>query len=365
MRQPPIAAKTAVLLINLGSPQAPTKQALRPYLAEFLSDPRVIDLPRWQWLPILYGIVLNVRPKKSAEAYKQIWWDEGSPLLVITQRQTAALRANLATHGLGHIVVDYAMRYGEPSIAGKLQGLAAQGVEHLLVLPMYPQYADATTASVFDGVAQALAKQRFIPELRVVRNWHDHPLYIAALAASVRRHFAEHGTPQRLMLSFHGVPKRYLLEGDPYFCQCHKTGRLLAEALALDEEAYQLVFQSRFGNEEWLQPYADKTLEVLPKQGVTSVSVMCPGFSADCLETLEEMAMGNRELFLSSGGERYDYIPCLNDDAAHIELLSALVRQHGQGWAAFDAPESPDEDGAESALQRREAWENRAESCDE
>ncbi|MBV7435581.1 ferrochelatase [Cardiobacteriaceae bacterium TAE3-ERU3] len=337
MRQLPNTAKTAVLLINLGSPEAPTKQALRPYLAEFLSDPRVIDLPRWQWLPILHGIVLNVRPKKSAHAYEQIWWDEGSPLIVITERQVSALREQLAACGLGEVIVDYAMRYGQPSIADKLKALAAQGVERLMVVPMYPQYADATTASVFDGVAQALAKQRFIPELRVIRNWQDHPQYIAALAESVRRHFAKYGKPQKLLMSFHGVPKRYLDEGDPYYYHCQQTVALLAEELGLSADEYQLVFQSRFGKEEWLQPYADKTIEALPGQGVKSVSVICPGFSADCLETLEEMAMGNRDLFMANGGERYDYIPCLNEDAAHITLLRDLVRQNGQGWPEFNA----------------------------
>lgn len=358
MRQFPTPAKTAVLLINLGSPEAPTKKALRPYLAEFLSDPRVIDLPRWQWLPILHGIILNVRPKKSAHAYEQIWWDEGAPLIVITERQTAALHEQLAEVGLGGVIVDYAMRYGQPSIASKLKRLAEQGVERLMVVPMYPQYADATTASVFDGVAQALAKQRFIPELRVVRNWHDHPQYISALADSVRRHFAEYGKPQKLLMSFHGVPKRYLEEGDPYFCHCHKTARLLVEALSLEEEDYRLVFQSRFGREEWLQPYADKTIEALPKEGVTSVSVICPGFSADCLETLEEMAMGNRDLFMENGGKRYDYIPCLNDDEAHITLLRDLVCQHGQGWPEFDASAARNSESASVQLTRRQSWED-------
>lgn len=328
--------KAAILLINLGSPDAPTKQALRPYLEEFLSDPRVIDLPRWQWLPILYGIVLNVRPKKSAHAYEQIWWEEGSPLMVITERQVDALRGVLAGKGLGDIVVDYAMRYGNPSIASKLKTLSEQGVNKVMVVPMYPQYADATTASVFDGVAQALEKQRFIPELRIVRDWYDHPLYIKALADSVRKHFAEFGQPQKLLLSFHGVPKRYIQEGDPYFYHCEKTVELLVSELGLGADEYQMVFQSRFGREEWLQPYADKTIEALPAQGIKSVSVICPGFSADCLETLEEMAMGNRDLFLEHGGERYDYIPCLNDDKLHIELLAELVCQHGQGWAVFD-----------------------------
>ncbi|UJF25098.1 ferrochelatase [Suttonella sp. R2A3] len=357
MNHEALAGKTAVLLINLGSPEAPTKQALRPYLREFLSDPRVIDLPRWQWLPILYGIVLNTRPKKSAQAYEQIWWDEGAPLIVISERQVAALEERFVAQGLDHVVVDYAMRYGQPSIDKKMTALAKQGVERVLVVPMYPQYADATTASVFDGVAMALEKQRNVPELRFVRSWHDHPLYINALADSIQRHFDEYGQPQKLLFSFHGVPKRYLLEGDPYFCQCHKTTRLVVEALGLAENDYQLVFQSRFGREEWLQPYADKTIAALPAQGIESVSVICPGFSADCLETLEEMAIGNRNLFLENGGKRYDYIPCLNEDPAHIDLLSALVRQHTQGWAAFDQGLPPDDQAAQKALARRAQWE--------
>lgn len=320
--------RTAVLLINLGSPDAPTKAALRTYLHEFLSDPRVIDLPRWQWLPILHGIILRTRPAKSARAYQKIWQEDGSPLLIITKRQTQALRDLLPEN----IIVDYAMRYGNPSAADKLKTLARQGVERLLVIPMYPQYADATTASVFDGVAQALAKQRFIPELRIVRNWHDHPRYIQALAESIRQHFSAFGQPEKLLFSFHGVPKRYLLEGDPYFCHCHKTTRLVVKYLGLSPQDYQLVFQSRFGREEWLQPYADETIIRLAKQGCKSISVICPGFTADCLETLEEMAMGNRELYLQHGGQRYDYIAALNDSPAHIQLLADLVMQHTQGW---------------------------------
>ena len=327
--------KSAVLLVNLGSPDAPTRPALRTYLREFLLDRRVIDLPRWQWWPVLFGIVLNTRPQKSAHAYETIWWEEGTPLLVITKRQTDKLRAQLVADGLGHIAVDYAMRYGKPSIASRLQALAAQGVERVLVVPMYPQYADATTASVFDGVAKALEKQRFIPEVRFVRDWYAHPLYIRALADSVRRHEATHGQADMLLFSFHGEPQRYVDEGDDYLRQCQETVRLLTQALQLPETRYRLVFQSRFGNEEWLKPYADEEIRRLAQAGVRHVRVMCPGFSADCLETLEEMATGNRELFLEHGGERYDYIPALNDDDAHIALLAALVRQHGQGWADF------------------------------
>lgn len=328
-------SQTAVLLVNLGSPDAPTPKALRRYLREFLLDRRVIDLPRWQWWPILFGIVLNTRPKKSAHAYETIWQADGAPLIVMTQRQTALLREALAAQGLDGVIVDYAMRYGAPSIQSRLQALAAQGVARVLVVPMYPQYADATTASVFDGVAMALAKQRAIPELRFVRDWHDHPLYIEALAKSVRAFEAEHGVADKVLISFHGEPQRYVAEGDDYLRQCETTVRLLAQAMQWDESRYTLVFQSRFGNEEWLKPYADEEIKRLAQAGVQHVRVMCPGFSADCLETLEEMAITNRELFLAHGGARYDYIPALNDDAAHIALLADVVRQHGQGWADF------------------------------
>ena len=321
----------AVLLINLGSPDAPTRQALRPYLSEFLSDPRVVDLPRWKWLPILHGIVLNTRPQRSAHAYRQIWQEDGAPLITISARQTVALRHALAARGQ-HIAVEYAMRYGRPSIGDALQRLASANIDKLLVIPMYPQYSDATTASVFDGVAQALKKQRGIPELRLVRDWHTHPRYIAALADSIRRHTLTHGAAEQLLFSFHGLPARYAAEGDPYPRQCEATVAAVAETLQLPADRYRLVYQSRFGNEPWLRPYADETIRALADSGCQNLRVICPGFAADCLETLEEMAMTNRALFLQHGGRHYDYIPALNDDPAHIELLADLVVQHTQGW---------------------------------
>lgn len=338
--QYPSCGKTAVLLVNLGSPQAPTPKALRRYLREFLLDRRVIDVPRWQWWPILFGIVLNTRPQKSAHAYQTIWWPQGAPLVVISARQADKLRTRLADAGVGDIIVDYAMRYGEPAIASRLQAFASAGVERLLVLPMYAQYADATTASVFDGVAKALATQRFIPEVRFVRDWHAHPLYIEALAQSVRAHVAVHGEAEKFVVSFHGEPVRYIHEGDGYLRQCEETVRLLAKALGWTAERYVLVFQSRFGKEEWLKPYADEEIRRLAESGVKHVSVICPGFAADCLETLEEMAMANREVFLAHGGARYDYIPALNDGDAHIALLAELVRQHSQGWEDFSVQPS-------------------------
>lgn len=327
--------KVAVLLVNLGSPDAPTKGALKRYLREFLSDPRVVDLPRWQWFPILYGVVLQTRPKKSAHAYEAIWQENGSPLIEITKAQVVELGKALQALGL-EVVVDYAMRYGNPSLTSKFMALKAQGVEHVLVVPMYPQYSDATTASVFDGVALALRQQRFIPEIRMVRNWQNHPLYIEALAESVRQHFATHGQPERLLFSYHGVPKRYFDEGDPYFLHCQETTELVAKALGLAKGAYQMVFQSLFGKEEWLRPYADETIEQMARDGVRSMAVICPGFSADCLETLEEMAIGNRALFLEHGGQVYEYIPALNAQNSHIGLLVDLVKQHAQGWRGFE-----------------------------
>ena len=323
----------AVLLINLGSPDAPTRKALRPYLSEFLSDPRVVDLPRWQWLPILHGIVLNTRPKRSAHAYRQIWQEDGAPLIAISARQTVALRQALAARGLDHIGVEYAMRYGRPTIGETLRAIAARGIDRLLVIPMYPQYSDATTASVFDGVAQALAARRGIPELRFVRDWHRHPAYIDALAASIRRHFLAHGRAEKLLFSYHGLPERYAREGDPYQQQCEATTAAVTQALQLPAGRWQIVYQSRFGKEPWLQPYADETIRALAEAGCGSLSVICPGFAADCLETLEEMAMTNRDLFLQHGGKHYDYIPALNDDPAHIALLADLVEQHTRGWS--------------------------------
>lgn len=327
--------KSAVLLINLGSPEAPTASALRVYLAEFLSDFRVVDLPRWQWLPILHAIVLRFRPKQSAKLYKSIWTEEGSPLIVNTERQVAALQARFLLSGHEHIIVDYAMRYGNPSIEEKISNLKAQGVNQILVLPMYPQYCDATTASVIDGVAVALRKMRYMPEWRFVHHWHEHPLYIRALAQSVSDYIAEKGMPEKLLISFHGVPKRTISEGDPYLYFCQRTTQLLLEQLGLNEDIPQLVFQSQFGWEEWLRPYAVEEIEALAKAGVKKIAVLCPGFSADCLETLEEMAKTNKKVFLENGGEVYDYIPALNDSPWHIDLLMQLIFHHTQDWASF------------------------------
>ena len=332
-------SKTAVLLVNLGTPEAPTAAKLRPYLRQFLSDPRVVEIPRLLWLLILHGIILRVRPKKSAHAYASIWQDGGSPLAIHTKALTQGVDAKLGEHYL----IDYAMRYGQPSVSNQIQSLIDRGTERLLVLPLYPQYSCSTTASVVDAVADDFTKRRWLPELRVINQYHDDPRYITALADSVRQYQATHGSGELLLFSFHGTPQRYLLDGDPYHCQCQKTARLVAEELGLTSDQYQVTFQSRFGKAQWLQPYTDKTLMALPTQGTKHVQVICPGFSADCLETLEEIKVENKEYFIEAGGERFDYIDCLNSSDAHIQLMSDLIKQHTQGW-----PESVDRNNTAS-----------------
>ncbi|MCE2971116.1 MAG: ferrochelatase [Burkholderiales bacterium] len=329
------AGRSAVLLVNLGTPAAPEPRALRAYLRQFLSDRRVVEIPRLVWLPILYGIVLTVRPRQSAAKYASIWTPEGSPLMVHSQRQTQLLDEALRRRGLD-VDLRLAMRYGEPATARVLDGLAAARMERLLVLPMYPQYASSTTATVFDDVGRWLAGARNPPELRTVKHFHDRPGYIAALATSVRAYWAQHGRAidagGKLVMSFHGVPRRTLDLGDPYHCECHKTGRLLAEALGLAKDEYMVSFQSRFGKAEWLQPYTAPLLHELGGKKVARVDVICPGFVADCLETLEEIAMEGKQEFLTAGGGEYHYIPCLNESPAFIDALADLVQEHTVGW---------------------------------
>ena len=339
-------ARIGVLVTNLGTPAAPTAAALKPYLKQFLSDRRVVDLPRLLWWPILNLIILNIRPRKSAAAYAEVWSDEGSPLLVHTRRQTDALREQLEALYGDRIVVDFGFRYGSPSISEGIDSLKRQGARKLLVLPLYPQYSGPTGASTFDAVAEDFHKRRWLPDFRFITHYHDHPDYIAALAASVRRHWERHGRADKLLMSFHGIPKRYFDSGDPYFCECHKTARLLAESLELGESDYQMVFQSRFGREEWLQPYTDEVLEALPGEGVKSVQVICPGFASDCLETLEEIAMQYEEVFDQAGGTRFEYIPALNEAPDHIAMLARLVEENVQGWVAAH-PRAGAEDIAE------------------
>lgn len=324
--------RTGILLVNLGTPEEPTAKGLRPYLRQFLGDPRVIEWPAWLWKPILNGIILNVRPKKSAKLYESIWTDAGSPLLVYSQNITNQLHAVLQAEWGDNIRVALAMRYGRPSIAEKLAEFRAANVQRILVLPLFPQYSATTTATIYDIVFDELRRYRWMPELRTVTGYHDNPLYIQALADSIRNFWAENGRSAKLLYSFHGIPKSYFEKGDPYYCFCQKTARLVSENLGLSQDGYQLCFQSRFGPEEWLQPYTDKTLEQWAHDGLPSVDTLCPGFAVDCLETLEEMAVENRDGFLEAGGQQYQYIPCLNDSDAQLTLYTALARQHLQGW---------------------------------
>jgi len=319
-----------IVLTNLGTPDAPTARALRRYLGEFLSDPRVVEMPRWLWKIILHGIILRFRPRKAAHNYQQIWTLSGSPLLNIAQQQRDAIETYLNQHF--PVKIELGMRYGTPSIPQALENLKKAGCEKILILPLYPQYASATVGSTFDAVSKTLQKWRWIPQLRFISNYHDWDLYISALVESIKENWQINGKTQKLLFSFHGIPKRTFLAGDPYFCHCQKTARLVAEQLGLNKEEYLVTFQSRFGREEWLQPYTDKILEQLPKDGISSVSIICPGFSADCLETLEEIDQQNRQLFLENGGKEFYYIPALNDQKNHIHALSQLILHHLQGW---------------------------------
>ncbi|WP_230968976.1 ferrochelatase [Nitrogeniibacter aestuarii] len=328
--------RTGVLLVNLGSPEAPTAKALRPYLKQFLSDTRVVEIPKLIWWPILNLIILNTRPAKSAEKYASIWMDEGSPLRVHTERQAKLLTGHLGEAGHKDWIVRWAMRYGEPSIGRTLDEMRSLGCDRILVVPLYPQYAGSTTGSVMDEVARSLLSWRNLPEMRYIRSYHDQTGYIESLAASVRRHWQRNGQGEHLILSFHGVPRQTLDKGDPYHCECHKTARLLSEALGDDGKRVKVTFQSRFGKAEWLQPYTQPTLEAMARDGVRSVDVMCPGFSSDCLETLEEIAMECKEAFLSNGGKQFNYIPCLNEDAAWIQHLTDLVLAHAGNWRTED-----------------------------
>jgi len=333
------AARVGVLLCNLGTPDAPTPVALRRYLAEFLSDPRLIELPRWLWLPILHGIILNIRPRRSAHAYAKIWTEDGSPLLVWSKAQAEALRLRFADRHGEAVQVALGMRYGSPSIADGLESLRRAGVRRLVVLPLYPQYSGPATGSVFDAVASALQGWRWVPELRFQASYHDDPAYLDALAQSIREAWARQGRGERLFFSFHGLPYRYFTQGDPYFCQCHATARGVAERLDLTPDAWQVVFQSRFGRERWLEPYADLTLQAAARAGVKVADVVCPGFAADCLETLEEIAIQNREAFIAAGGEDLRYIPALNASPAHVEALFEMIQRQMQGWPELAGPE--------------------------
>ncbi|WP_266157441.1 ferrochelatase [Dyella silvatica] len=339
MQQP--AVQAGILLVNLGTPDAPTAKAVRPYLAQFLGDPRVIEYPRrwqrWLWKLVLHGVILRLRPARSAHAYGAIWTKQGSPLRTGSEALARAVQNVVNERAPGPVQVALAMRYGEPSVKRQIKQLQDDGVRRLLVLPLYPQYSATSTGSVIDAVADAFKALRWPPELRIVNDYHDDPGHIDALARSIETYWATHGRGDRLLLSFHGIPERYVRAGDPYFDQCQATASLLRERLQLDPSQLLVSFQSRVGRERWLHPYTDATVRELAAAGVKKLDVACPGFAVDCLETLEEIAMQNRDFFLAAGGETLRYIPALNDSPEQLESLTALILQHAQGWPEFAA----------------------------
>ena len=340
--------QVGVLLSNLGTPDAPTAPALKRYLAEFLWDPRIVELPRPLWWLILHGRILRTRPQRSAQAYKTVWTETGSPLLETTLEQREILQRLLSERLSGPIKVVAAMRYGHPSIQEGLDELRSAGCRRIVVLPLYPQYSATTTASTFDAVAACLTRMRWIPELRFITGYHQDTAYIKALANTVSEHWQRRGTrPDKLLFSFHGIPRKAWFKGDPYPCQCRTTARLVAQQLGLDDDAWQVSFQSRFGRAKWVTPYTDDTLKAWGREGLNAVDVICPGFSADCLETLEEIGHENRRYFLDAGGGSYEYIPALNLRADHLEALAGLVIRHIQGWPEADPEWDPG---------RREEW---------
>ncbi|MEN8212993.1 MAG: ferrochelatase [Pseudomonadota bacterium] len=331
------AQPIGILLVNLGTPDAPDSASVRRYLAEFLSDRRVVERHPAVWKPLLHGIILRSRPKRSAAAYQRIWEDQGSPLLLLSQQQQQALQRQLDSSGSDageSYRVVLAMRYGAPSIADGLQQLRKLNARRILVLPLYPQYSATTTASIFDEVASCLREWRWIPEMRFINSYATEPAYIDALAASVARYWEQQQRSQQLLLSFHGIPREYSDKGDPYADECRQTAALLVKKLELADDQWQMTYQSRLGPTQWLQPYTDATVQELASNGVKSLDVVCPGFSVDCLETLEEIAMENRDNFIHAGGEAFHYIPALNADPAHIAMMQELVYKHTRGWTA-------------------------------
>ncbi len=327
--------KIGILLVNLGTPDQPTSSAVKKYLRQFLSDPRVVEIPKFVWWFILNGIILPIRSSASAKKYQSIWTSQGSPLLVYSQQQAAMLAKQYEADSA--VVVDLAMRYGNPSIESVLDRFQAQDVDRLLVLPLYPQYSATTSASSFDEIFRCLMTWRNQPALRIVKHYHDHPAYIASLASKITAYWQEHGRPNfatgdKLVMSFHGLPRRTLDLGDPYHCECYKTGRLLREALGLSEQDVVVTFQSRFGRAEWLKPYTSSVLEAFGKSKMKRLDIVCPGFPADCLETLEEIAMEGREIFTHAGGGEYHAIPCLNEFEGWGAALAQIARENCQGW---------------------------------
>jgi ferrochelatase len=359
IKEPPYThgsiAGSAVVLVNLGTPDAPTRSAVRRYLKQFLSDPRVVEIPRLVWWFILNLIILPFRSGQSAKKYAMIWTREGSPLKVHTQKQAALLRGALAERGHDGVSVVMAMRYGSPSLPDVLSQLKAEGKDRLLLLPAYPQYSGTTTASIYDAVFEHYGKVRNVPELRFIRNYHDHDAYIDALHNSVLNHWEINGRPEKIVMSFHGVPKRTLMLGDPYHCECLKTARLLATRLRLTPDDYLVTFQSRFGKAEWLQPYTAPTLQQLARDGVTRVDLLCPGFTSDCLETLEEISMEARHDFEAAGGKVFHYIPCLNEAPDWIAALAEIAEQHMIGWPTMQTAVQREADRQAAAMQRQAA----------
>ncbi len=323
--------KTGVLITNLGTPDAPDAKSLRVYLNQFLSDPRVIEIPKFLWQIILKGIILQVRPRKSAANYKKIWSDNGSPLLDISNKQLLGIK-KIFSSKYPNIEFALGMRYGNPSIESALKDLQSRQVRRLLVLPLYPQYCAATTGSTFDEVTSILQKWRWVPELRFINQYFEEDEYLDALVSSIENFWQKNNKPQKIVFSYHGIPKRYLTNGDPYHCFCLKTTRLVKEKMRLNDDEIITTFQSRFGREEWLKPYTAETLKELPGKGIKNIHIISPGFSADCLETLEELEEENKEYFIEAGGDQYGYIPCLNDDEKHLNFISNLVLKHTQGW---------------------------------
>ncbi|MBA3755208.1 MAG: ferrochelatase [Nitrosomonas sp.] len=343
--------RTGVLLINLGTPDAPTAQALHPYLKEFLSNPRVIEIPKLIWWPILHGLILPFRPKKSAEKYAKIWMPEGSPLKVHTERQTKLLREELQTRLQNPPIVEYAMNIGKPSVTTVMAKMQEQGCGRILIIPLFPQYAASSTAAAMDNVFAVLKHVRNQPSIRTVKQYHDHPGYIAALAQNISDYWNVHGRPDKLIISFHGTPRTSLDKGDPYHCACQKTGRLLAEALALNTNQYAVCFQSRFGKAKWLTPYTATTLAQLGKEQMQRVDVVCPGFVSDCLETLEEIAMEVKDTFIQAGGKEFHYIPCLNERSDWIQALADITCSHLQGWLDIQVTEETSQLSRKLALE--------------
>ncbi len=344
-----------VLVVNLGTPDAPTPAAVRSYLREFLSDPRVVELPRVLWLPILHGYILRTRPAQSAAAYAKIWTEQGSPLLLNSRDIATGIGQQLASRLSGSITVELGMSYGKPSLPAALDKLHEAGARRIVVLPLYPQYSGTTTGSVFDAITRILSRRRWIPELRFINHYHDARGYIAANAENIRSKWERDGRGDKLLFSFHGVPRQTLLDGDPYHCHCRKTARLIAESLELSEDEWVVSFQSRVGRAEWLRPYTDDTIAELGRGRLDRLDVVCPGFSADCLETLEEIGIQYAELFKASGGGTLNYIPALNARDDHVAFLARLIERHAGGW-----PEASSDWSASEVARARDKSRERA-----